>query len=239
MTCRIYGNILLICRHEILGWSLGVTILYCIYTVCEGFLTKWRENADFLIPMLQIISHCSISSLAVPWLCSLVPALTILSSGELIPAARFRSCSISSLAVPWLGSLVPIWPHPPSPGLLCWDYDVQLLGFSVEITMCSCWASLLRLRCAAAVGRSASPPCTWASLRWTRRAAATSVLTVDRTTTTPGWLSHSCLVLALQTEQQHDVEDSFTAAVKTKLYACIWTLLWNTCYLGVFGLMHK
>ena len=101
------GNILLICRHEILGWSLGVTILYCIYTVCEGFLTKWRENADFLIPMLQIISHCSISSLAVPWLCSLVPALTILSSGELIPAARFRSCSISSLAVPWLGSLVP------------------------------------------------------------------------------------------------------------------------------------
>ena len=104
---KIDGNILLICRHEILGWSLGVTILYCIYTVCEGFLTKWRENADFLIPMLQIISHCSISSLAVPWLCSLVPALTILSSGELIPAARFRSCSISSLAVPWLGSLVP------------------------------------------------------------------------------------------------------------------------------------
>ena len=216
MTCRIYGNILLICRHEILGWSLGVTILYCIYTVCEGFLTKWRENADFLIPMLQIISHCSISSLAVPWLCSLVPALTILSSGELIPAARFRSCSISSLAVPWLGSLVP-------------DLTPPTLT----------WASLLRLPCAAAVGRSASPPCTWASLRWTRRAAATSVLTVDRTTTTPGWLSHSCLVLALQTEQQHDVEDSFTAAVKTKLYACIWTLLWNTCYLGVFGLMHK
>ena len=121
------GNILLICRHEILGWSLGVTILYCIDTVCEGFLTKWRENADFLIPMLQIISHCSISSLAVPWLCSLVPALTILSSGELIPAARFRSCSISSLAVPWLGSLVP-------------DLTPPTLT----------WASLLRLRRAAA-----------------------------------------------------------------------------------------
>ena len=113
--------------------------MYCIDTSCEGFLTKWREKVDFLIHMLQVFSHCSISSLAVPWLCSLVPALTILSSGELIPAARFRSCSISSLAVPWLGSLVPDLTPPTltwtsllglecaAAGLLCRHYDVQRL----------------------------------------------------------------------------------------------------------------
>jgi hypothetical protein len=107
------GNILLICRHEILGWSLGVTILYCIDTVCEGSLTKWRENADFLISMLQIISHCSISSLAVLWLCSLVPALTILSSFCLQPDLG----AAVSAALQYLGLAL----------LFIWGYIAQIL----------------------------------------------------------------------------------------------------------------
>ena len=50
---HISGNIILIFRHEFLGLSWGVTFLYCTDTVCEGFLIKWRENVDILIPMLQ------------------------------------------------------------------------------------------------------------------------------------------------------------------------------------------
>jgi hypothetical protein len=143
-------------------------------------------------------------------------------------------------------------PPPPFLGLICRH---AILGWSLVVSIKYCTDTLAWLSCARFdpthphLGISVETTCRWcwpinatactlASLRWTRCAAAAPFLTVERTTTTPCYLSHSSLVLDLHTEQLHDVGDTFTPVVKTKLYACIWILLWNPCYLGLFGLMH-
>ena len=80
LNILISENIILICRHEFLGRSWGVTIRNCTNTVCKGFQIKWRENVDILFPMLQCFQACN--TLA-GLLCQI---WTFLTSSELIPA---------------------------------------------------------------------------------------------------------------------------------------------------------
>ena len=62
------GNILLICRHEFLGWPW---VWQFVLQHAARFLSRWRENVDFLFHMLQndqllqYLQPCSILALLV------------------------------------------------------------------------------------------------------------------------------------------------------------------------------
>ena len=60
------GNMTLICRHDNLGWSLGVTILYYTAMVYEGFMIQWRESLDFLHSFPEEINILSFSFVKLP-----------------------------------------------------------------------------------------------------------------------------------------------------------------------------
>ena len=140
-----YGNILLICRHEFLGWPW---VWQFVLQHAARFLSRWRENVDFLFHMLQndqllqYLQPCSILALLVCqiWL-------------FLLQVSRFLQfsscCSISRLAASWL----------------CFVPDLTPPTLT--------WASLWIVWCAASVAPATSSPCTCSQCE-PRRAAASN-----------------------------------------------------------------
>ena len=101
----------------------GFGNLYC--SMQQDFCPDGGKMWTSYSTCCRIISCCSISSLAASWLC-------LCARFDYFYCRLVDSCSSPVAAVSpglqHLGfALCQIWPHPPSPGLLCGLYDVQLL----------------------------------------------------------------------------------------------------------------